>query len=254
MRDLFVGPSRNDLSCTLVEDIIKRTSGRSRVLVEHILDNGYVTTATLASLGYEHPPRAAADVRDRGIPLQTVIKTVDGKRIGHYRFPDGFKELDRRGSGRIAISRKFQREVLDHYGSIDIFTGTEWDRGQLQIDHRIPFRISGDPKEPFDVDNFMPVSPAMNRIKSWACEACLNWSEKLSDTCGSCYWAGPDRGYEHVATIPERRLAIVWQAHEVKEFDRLLEHSSDMGVTVALMAKKLIAEKLAQLNSLSDKD
>ena len=254
MRDLFVGPSRNDLSSTLVEDIIKRTSGRSRVLVEHILDNGYVTTATLASLGYEHPPRAAADVRDRGIPLQTVIKTVDGKRIGHYRFPDGFKELDRRGSGRVAISRKFQREVLDHYDSIDIFTGTEWDRGQLQIDHRIPFRISGDPMKPFDVDDFMPVSPAMNRIKSWACEACPNWSEKLLGTCGSCYWAGPDRDYEHVATIPERRLAIVWQAHEVKEFDRLLEHSSDMGVTVALMAKKLIAEKLAQMNSLSGKD
>lgn len=250
----FVGPTRNDLSDTLVEDIIERTSGRSRVLVEHILDNGYVTTATLASLGYEHPPRAAADVRDRGIPLQTVIETVDGKRIGHYRFPDGFKELDRSGFGRVAIPRKFQREVLDHYGSIDIFTGTEWDRGQLQIDHRIPFRISGDPKKPFDVADFMPVSPPMNRIKSWTCEDCPNWSEKLSDTCESCYWAGPDRDYEHVATISERRLDIVWRAHEVKEFDLLFEHSSDMGVTVALMAKKLIAEKLAQLDSLSGKD
>lgn len=254
MGDSFVGPTRNELSRTLVEDIIGRTSGRSRVLVEHILDNGYVTTETLASLGYDHPPRAAADVRDRGIPLQTVIKTVDGKRMGHYRFPDGFKELDRRDSGRVAIPRKFQREVLDHYGSMDIFTGIEWDRGQLQIDHRIPFRISGDPNKPFDLADFMPVSPAMNRIKSWACEACPNWSEKSLETCKSCYWAGPDRSYEHVATIPERRLDIVWQSHEVQEFDRLLEHSSDMGITAALMAKQLIATELAHLNSLSDND
>lgn len=247
------GPTRSDLAPELVADIIERTSGRSRVLVEHILDNGYMTTAMLASLGYDHPPRAAADVRDRGIPLQTVVKTVDGKRIGHYRFPDNL-ELDRDASGRIAIPNKFQREVLEHYGTIDIFTGVAWDSGQLQIDHRVPFRISGDPKKPFDVADFMPVSPAMNRVKSWACEACPNWSEKSLATCKSCYWAGPDRSYEHVATIPERRLALVWQAHEVQEFERLLEHSSDKGIAVALLAKQLIAEKLAHLSSLNDSD
>ena len=246
------GPTSSDLNPALVKDILERTSGRSRVLVEHILDDGYITTATLASLGYDHPPRAAADVRDRGIPLQTVMKAVDGKRVGHYRFPDDLKELDRRASGRIAISKKFQRKVLDYYGRIDIFTGTEWDLGQLQIDHRVPFRISGDPEKPFDVDDFMPISPAMNRIKSWACEACPNWSEKLLATCKSCYWAGPDRSYEHVATIPERRLDLVWHAHEVQDFERLLEHSSNMGITGAIMAKQLIGEKLTHLDTLSD--
>lgn len=245
------GPTRSDLDPELVSDIIKRTSGRSRVLVEHILDHGYITTVMLASLGYDHPPRAAADVRDRGIPLQTVVETVDGKRIGHYRFPDNL-ELDRDASGRIAVPIKFQREVLKHYGVIDIFTGVAWDSGQLQIDHRVPFRISGDPKKPFDIADFMPVSPAMNRVKSWVCEACPNWNEKSLATCNSCYWAGPDRSYEHVATIPERRLDLVWQAHEVQEFERLLEHSSDRGITVAFLAKQLIAEKLAHLSPLDD--
>ena len=63
----------------------------------------------------------------------------------------------------------------------------------------------------------------------------------------SCYWASPDRAYEHVATVPARRLDLVWQADEVEEFDHLLSHSDDVGIDVPIVAKRLIAQGLARL-------
>ena len=165
------GPTEHDLDGDIVKEMRVRTSGRSRHVIEQILEHGYVTTTTLASLGYDHPPRAARDVKDRGIPLETVMKEIEGKKVAHYRFPDEVDALDRTASGRVAISKQFRQEVIEHYGQQDIFTGVVTDFGDLQIDHRIPFHISGDPNPPFNVADFMPVSSAMNRIKSWACEA-----------------------------------------------------------------------------------
>ncbi len=240
------GPTRNDLTPDIVEELIARTTGRSRVVVEHILENGYITTLDLSELGYEHPPRAAADVRDRGIPLETVSRTIDGKRIGHYRFPDNMDQLDQTSIGRIAISKKFRKEVLEHYGEIDIFTRAATSSREIQIDHRIPYRISGDPRQPFEVEDFMPVSAAMNRAKSWECEACPNWEERVVEVCGSCYWAIPDRSYQHVATIPVRRLDITWQGeNEIVEFDHLLQMSQDEELDMAVLIKKMIVEGLA---------
>ena len=240
------GPTRNDLTSDIVEELIVRTTGRSRVVVEHILEHGYITTLDLSELGYEHPPRAAADVRDRGIPLETVSKTIAGKRIGHYRFPDNMDQLDQTSIGRIAISKKFRKEVLEHYGEIDIFTRAATSPREIQIDHRIPYRISGDPRQPFEVEDFMPVSAAMNRAKSWECEACPNWEERVVEICESCYWAIPDRPYQHVATVPVRRLDITWQgANEIIEFDYLLQKSQDEELDMRDLVKRMITERLA---------
>lgn len=247
MSNSIPGPKRDDLDDLIVDEMLDRTSGRSRYVVEQILEHGYVTTAKLAELGYEHPPRAAADVRDKGIPLLTIMKYLDGKKVAHYVFPDPLETLDQSASGRTAISKRFRNDVIGHYGELDIFTGTVMSTRDLQIDHRIPFRISGDPKQPFNVTDFMPVSAPMNRAKSWECEACPNWELRSQSTCEVCYWAIPDGHYEHVATVPVRRLDLVWQAEEVQEFDRLLGHSQDVASSAAAEAKRLIAEGLARL-------
>ncbi len=250
MSEQVKGPTRNDLTPDVINELIERTAGRSRVVVEHILDSGYITTLQLSELGYEHPPRAAADVRDRGIPLQTVTKTIDGKRIGHYRFPDNLDKLDQTSGGRVAISKTFRKQVLDHYGTIDIFTGSNLAPREVQIDHRIPFRISGDPKPPFDVADFMPVSAAMNRAKSWECESCPNWESRLVAVCESCYWAMPDREYKHVATNPTRRLDLVWQGEkEAIEFDHLVQISKEEGLELTVLMKRMIIQGLEDLNS-----
>ena len=108
------GPTEHDLDGDIVKEMRVRTSGRSRHVIEQILEHGYVTTTTLASLGYDYPPRAARDVKDRGIPLETVMKEIEGKKVAHYRFPDGVDALDRTASGRVAISKQFRQEVIEH--------------------------------------------------------------------------------------------------------------------------------------------
>lgn len=45
---------------------------RPRTVIQHILKHGFVTTEELKNIyGYDHPPRAARDVRELGIPLDT---------------------------------------------------------------------------------------------------------------------------------------------------------------------------------------
>ena len=59
------------------------TSRRPKTVIQHILEK---------SLGYEHAPRAARDVRELGIPLETFrVKDSAGRNIAAYRFGDIFK-------------------------------------------------------------------------------------------------------------------------------------------------------------------
>jgi len=68
----------------------RQTGRRSRIVIEHILKHGYISTEDLSEeYGYGHPPRAARDVREQGIPLETFYVTgSDGRRIAAYRFGD----------------------------------------------------------------------------------------------------------------------------------------------------------------------
>lgn len=48
------------------------TNKRAKVVIDHILAHGFITTEGLEkTYGYNHPPRAARDVREAGIPLET---------------------------------------------------------------------------------------------------------------------------------------------------------------------------------------
>jgi hypothetical protein len=45
------------------------TNKRARIVIDHILEHGFITTEELETqYGYKHPPRAARDVRGQGIP------------------------------------------------------------------------------------------------------------------------------------------------------------------------------------------
>ncbi len=48
------------------------TAKRARAVIDHILAHGSVSTDDLQDMGYTHPPRAARDVREQGIPLDTL--------------------------------------------------------------------------------------------------------------------------------------------------------------------------------------
>ena len=63
---------------------------RPRTVIQHILAHGFVTSQELKDMyGYNHPPRAAWDVRELGIPLVTYrVDGADGRKITAYRFGD----------------------------------------------------------------------------------------------------------------------------------------------------------------------
>lgn len=91
----------------------------------------------------------------------------------------------------------------------------------MQIDHRVPFEIAGEPDGvDEEADAYMLLCASANRAKSWSCEQCPNWQDKIEATCRTCYWAYPD-DYTHIAMREERRLDILWAEDEVDDYDQL---------------------------------
>ena len=211
----------------LPEDFIKLLDGvtekRARTVIDHILAHGHITTEELKErYGYNHPPRAARDVREHGIPLETFRTTAaDGRSIGAYRFGELQQARTGRLAGRTALSSRLKQALVDKHGARCHIYRTPCPERDLQIDHRIPFEIAGEPDPTEEeADAYMLLCASANRAKSWSCEHCPNWQDKIEDTCRTCYWAYPD-DYTHIATREERRLDILWAEDEVRDYDRL---------------------------------
>ena len=203
------------------------TAKRARTVIDHILEHGFITTEELSEkYGYDHPPRAARDVREQGIPLETFRVTgTHGRRIGAYRFGDPARVRGGKLGGRKAWPKKFKETLVERLDSRCGACFTEYESRYLQIDHRVPFEVAGDPDVELDPDEFMLVCGSCNRAKSWSCEHCKNWTtDHLIDVCQSCYWATPEN-YLHVALRLVRRLDVTWSDDEVPEYDRLVQMS-----------------------------
>ncbi|HLB12215.1 MAG TPA: HNH endonuclease [Dehalococcoidia bacterium] len=203
------------------------TSKRPRTVIEHIVTHGFITTEELETLyGYKHPPRAARDVREQGIPLETFrVKNTEGRTIAAYRFADPAKV--RRGGlgGRKIFSKEFKKSLIDASEGRCYICLEPYEERYLQVDHRVPYEVSGDvmPDERRETD-FMLLCGSCNRAKSWSCEHCPNWEEKLPALCESCYWARPE-AYGHIALRAVRRLDLVWAEHEVAVYERLKDRA-----------------------------
>ena len=197
------------------------TNKRARIVIEHILEHGQITTEDLLNYGYKHAPRAARDVREAGIPLETIhVKDKDGKSIAAYRFGDISQIQQGRLKGRSTFPKAFKTRLYSlHQGKCTV-CGTAYAERYLQVDHRIPYQVGGDePNGALDVDNFMLLCGSCNRAKSWSCEHCPNsLITKDPAVCVTCYWANP-HSYTHIATINERRLEIVWRGDEIINYE-----------------------------------
>lgn len=219
------------------------TAKRARAVIDHILEHGGVTTDELQDLGYTHPPRAARDVREQGIPLETykVRSQKTGRMIGAYRFADPSKIKGGRIGGRRAFSKAFKNALVDRYGCADTITGERMDPRYLQIDHRIPYEVVGDSAgADLDVRNYMLLDAANQRAKSWSCEHCENW-QTIHDPaiCSTCYWAFPET-YRHVSMREERRVDVVWQGQETRRYDAAKKVAEADGLTPAQFIKRLV--------------
>ena len=200
------------------------TDKRPSTVIQHIIKNGFITTEELTNdYGYEHPPRAARDVRERGVNLITYrVKSSDGRSIAAYKFgkPVFIDNKVSKVAGRTALSSALKKALIDKFGAICFVYLQPMEERLLQIDHRIPYEIGGEQDD--NIDCYMLLSPSANRAKSWTCEHCPNWTQKDIDFCRSCFWAHPEN-YTHIAAREERQIIITFTDNEIEDYNRLIE-------------------------------
>lgn len=226
----------------LLEQASKVTKKRAKTVIDHIIKHGSVTTEELKDIyGYNHPPRAARDVREEGIPLETIkVHGSDGRTIGAYIFGDPSKIENNKLGGRVIFSKKFKDHLIHKYGSKCAISLEEYEPRYLQIDHRIPYEISGDNSSSEEnLDAFMLLSAAAQRQKSWSCEGCNNIMIKNVESCQNCYWAYPDE-YTHIALQPERRVDLIFKDEEISLYNDLIQQSKEQQSTPQDLIKTLI--------------
>lgn len=209
---------------SLLDKLNSVTAKRPKTVIQYILEHGYVTTEDLKQLGYEHAPRAARDVREQGIPLETFrVKDTTGKTIAAYRFGDYSKIEDKlsKVTGRTVLSSALKKALIDKYGSKCFIYLQSMEERLLQVDHRVPYEIGGE-QDSQNIDCYMLLSPSANRAKSWTCEHCPNWTQKNIDFCIQCFWAHPEN-YTHIAGKQQRQIVITFSGDEIEDYNRLIE-------------------------------
>ncbi len=201
------------------------TEKRPSTVIQHILKYGFITTEELKEkYGYDHAPRAARDVRERGVNLVTYrVKAADGRSIAAYKFgsPVFIDDKISKTAGRTALSKALKKALLDKYGSICFVYLRPMDERLLQVDHRVPYEIGGE-RDDKDIDCYMLLSPSANRAKSWTCEHCPNWSDRDIEFCETCFWAHPE-DYDHIAGRKERQIVLTYTDNEIEDYNKLIE-------------------------------
>ena len=218
------------------------TAKRPRTVIDHILEHGFVTTEELSEkYGYDHPPRAARDVRESGIPLETFrTKGSHGKMIGAYRFGDPKEARQWSPDGRRAWPKKLKEDLLRAQDSKCQTCLTRFDSRYLQIDHRVPYEIGGDSAGVSETSDFMLLCGSCNRAKSWSCEHCENRTGMRSpELCRTCYWGSPAE-YTHMALRVIRRLDLAWTENEVPDYDQLARQSDEANMELPDFAKAIL--------------
>ncbi len=223
------------------------TNKRAKIVIEHLLKHGYITTEDLeAKYGYNHPPRAARDVRESGLPLETFrVKDKKGRSIAAYRFGDFTKVQQNKLSGRIIFSKDFKKDLLKiQNGKCAICNGS-FELRYFQIDHRVPYEVAGDDiLLNRNLSEFMLLCGSCNRAKSWSCEHCLNWKrEKTPNICNRCYWGNPDN-YLHIALRSVRRLDILWAEIEVAGYDKIKALANKEKTPLPDFVKKILDKNI----------
>lgn len=235
-----------DIHPKILEQARKVTAKRAKTVIDHIIQHGSISTEELKELyGYNHAPRAARDVREAGIPLDTFKVTAsDGRRIGAYRFGNPDQIENNKLGGRQTFSKAFKETLVRMYGERCHVSGIPFGSRYLQIDHRVPYEVGGDEDIPENVpEKFMLLSGTAQRQKSWECEQCpnLKGARDLA-TCNSCYWAYPE-SYTHAATRQIRMLQLGFDGVETEIYDQLKEASEASGQPLEQYVIELLKQR-----------
>jgi len=225
-------------------------SKRARIVIEHIAEHGFITTEELErDYGYNHPPRAARDVREAGIPLVTFrVTSSDGRSIAAYKFGDLATVRKARAGGRKNFSKAFKKDLYEASDGRCAICSGRFQARYLQIDHRIPYEVSGD-AHGFEqnLDDYMLLCGSCNRAKSWSCENCPNWDQRSVTICSRCYWARPE-DYTHIALREVRRIDILWDADELETYEELKRVAEKANRSLPDHVKRIVAKFLRSAN------
>ena len=239
-------PRNSELPHYFVEKVKSVRAKRAKTVIDHILEYGFITTEQLSEkYGYDHPPRAIRDVRELGIPVKTFyVIGSHGRKIAAYKFGDPSEVRKGKFEGRKALPKSLKEELARLYGSRCAICYATYEIRYLQVDHRIPYEVGGEPRDDRDPSNYMLLCGSCNRAKSWSCENCRNWT-KDHDTgvCRSCYWATPDE-YTHVALQLVRHLEVTWSGDEVPEHEQLVQLSKHAQVKLPEFVKNVLRSAL----------
>lgn len=243
----MVKPRKVKLSNDFLKKVRSVKSKRAKIVVEHIIKHGSITTDDLSKLGYSHPPRAIRDVRECGIPIKTLkLKNKLGRNIAKYEFGN-FNEIKQgRFSGRSALPKELKESLLASNGNQCAICSTKLHSRYLQVDHCIPFEIAGESKELSSPNDFMLLCASCNRAKSWSCEHCKNWKEKSPEKCLTCYWASP-MNYQHIAYSPLRRLDVTWTDSEIQEYEKMVELAKHANKKMPDFIKEVLRNQIKNL-------
>lgn len=231
-----------------VSEIIKAIQNkRAKIVIDHIIKHGQITTEELEKqYGYNHPPRAARDVREAGIPLKTIrVKSSDGRSIAAYTLGDLTEIRKDRLYGRITFPKQFKGELYEKSeGKCAICSG-HFESWYLQVDHKVPYEVAGDMNAlERNVEDYMLLCSSCNRAKSWSCEHCENWlREKSPEICLVYYWGNPEE-YSHIALREIRRLDLIWEDEDVKNYEKLKQAAKGKKYKVPNYVKKIIQKHL----------
>lgn len=225
----------------LLRQIEAVTAKRPKTVLDHILEHGSITTDELKELyGYNHPPRAARDVREQGIPLKTTrVTSADGRSMAAYTLDLEAVADAAKAGGRRAFPKELKDTLTQRDGERCALCGTRFPARALQIDHRVPYEVAGDIAE-LDPADFMLVCGSCNRAKSWSCEHCENWASiKKVALCESCFWASPT-SYSHMALEERRTLSVSWVGEEALDYDALAKKAKAEGQEPADYVKDVL--------------
>lgn len=220
---------------------------RPRTVITHILKHGFITTQELKNkYGYNHPPRAARDVKEHGIPIEMFrVEGSDGRKIAAYRFGDPSKARFGKQVGRTVLGKELKDKLIELHGQRCAIYMVPFPERELQIDHRVPFEVLGDVRgAEMSVDDYMLLCGSANRAKSWSCEHCVNWLElKKPEICRNCYWAYPEN-YTHIAMRQIRRADILWSESEVEIYEKLKQRTLQLQKNVPGYVKDIVEQHL----------
>lgn len=227
-----------------LEHLQSVTNKRAKIVIDHILKHGFITTEDLENTyGYSHPPRAARDVREAGIPLETFsVKSGEGKSIAAYRFGNLEELQTKRIAGRVQFSKTFKRQLYESCGGHCQICNGQFEERYLQVDHRVPYEVAGETSDR-EPQHFMLLCGSCNRAKSWSCEHCENWRTlKKPSICMECYWGSPE-DYHHIAMEQVRRLDLQWNGDEVQYYDAIKLIADQHNIELPEFIKQVLADR-----------